>query len=97
MTRSTKAVTAHYVANEFEKYPALAREIERMASLGTTGSLMDWQRFTDALNAALTKADKTRRFYGAECASYPNCKGGCGLGCTHEIEAAALAKTGGAA
>lgn len=26
-------------------------------------------------------------FYGAECPSYPNCKGGCGLGCTHNIEA----------
>lgn len=25
-------------------------------------------------------------FYGAECPSYPNCNGGCGLGCTHEIE-----------
>lgn len=25
-------------------------------------------------------------FYGAECPSYPDCNGGCGLGCTHEIE-----------
>jgi hypothetical protein len=28
-----------------------------------------------------------RPFYGAECPDYPNCKGGCGLGCTYEIEA----------
>lgn len=27
-------------------------------------------------------------FYGAQCPSYPNCKGGCGLGCTHEMETA---------
>lgn len=39
---------------QFEGYPDLAREIERMASTGTTGSLNDWQRFTDVLNAALT-------------------------------------------
>lgn len=25
-------------------------------------------------------------FYGAQCPSYPACNGGCGLGCTHEIE-----------
>jgi hypothetical protein len=30
----------------------------------------------------------TKAFYGAECPSYPNCSGGCGLGCTHKIEAA---------
>jgi hypothetical protein len=30
--------------------------------------------------------DAPRPFYGAECPSYPVCKGGCGLGCTHEIE-----------
>jgi hypothetical protein len=34
-----------------------------------------------------TKAP-TAKFYGAECPSYPNCTGGCGLGCTHDIEAA---------
>jgi hypothetical protein len=31
-----------------------------------------------------------RPFYGAECPSYPNCSGGCGLGCTKKIEAAAV-------
>jgi hypothetical protein len=96
MTRSTKAVTAQFAGNEFEKYPALAREIERMASTGITGSLIEWQRFLDALNVALTKADKAKPFYGAQCRLYPNCTGGCGLGCTHEIETAALAKTGAA-
>src|SRR5688572_22715454 len=35
--------------------------------------------------SAITTADNTRRpFYGAECPSYPNCSGGCGLGCTKE-------------
>lgn len=28
----------------------------------------------------------SRPFYGAECPSYPDCNGGCGLGCTKEIE-----------
>jgi hypothetical protein len=30
----------------------------------------------------------SRTFYGAECPSYPNCSGGCGLGCTKKIESA---------
>jgi hypothetical protein len=25
-------------------------------------------------------------FYGATCPTYPNCQGGCGLGCRHEVE-----------
>jgi hypothetical protein len=25
-------------------------------------------------------------FYGAECPSYPDCAGGCGLGCTKEVD-----------
>ena len=29
---------------------------------------------------------RSSEFYGAECPSHPNCTGGCGLGCTHEIE-----------
>jgi hypothetical protein len=32
------------------------------------------------------QAGETRPFYGAECPSYPACDGGCGLGCTKEIE-----------
>lgn len=31
-------------------------------------------------------APKQRSFYGAECQSWPNCNGGCGLGCIKEIE-----------
>jgi len=27
-----------------------------------------------------------RAFHGAECPDYPNCRGGCGLGCTKEHE-----------
>lgn len=32
------------------------------------------------------KLDAPRPFYGAECPDYPKCIGGCGLGCTREIE-----------
>ncbi|WP_128089473.1 hypothetical protein [Bradyrhizobium viridifuturi] len=38
--------------------------------------------------AASRKKTSEQPFYGARCPSYPNCGGGCGLGCTHEIEAA---------
>jgi hypothetical protein len=31
---------------------------------------------------------KSAPFYGAQCPAYPNCTGGCGLGCTYEIERA---------
>lgn len=34
------------------------------------------------------------KFYGAECPSYPDCSGGCGLGCTHEVLALSAAMTG---
>jgi hypothetical protein len=43
-----------------------------------------------ALKAALAEHDAAnggRPFYGAECPSYPACSGGCGLGCTHDVEA----------
>ena len=43
------------------------------------------------LQDAITEIENLRSrrpFYGAECPSYPDCNGGCGLGCTHEIEAA---------
>lgn len=33
------------------------------------------------------RLDSPRPFHGAECPDYPNCKGGCGLGCTHDVEA----------
>lgn len=29
---------------------------------------------------------ETKPFYGAQCPTYPNCSGGCGLGCTHEVK-----------
>jgi len=41
---------------------------------------------------AVTSPD--RPFHGAQCPSYPNCSGGCGLGCTHEIEAARASPVG---
>lgn len=41
----------------------------------------------DKMKEAIAKAieDAHRPFYGAECTSYPACRGGCGLGCTYEI------------
>ncbi|MGM4891214.1 hypothetical protein [Tardiphaga sp. 839_C3_N1_4] len=57
--------------NAFELFPDLAREIERMASTGTTGSLNDWQRFTDAVNNTIAElrdrvSDLHRRAQKAE-------------------------------
>lgn len=43
-----------------------------------------------ALDALASVA--ARPFYGAECPSYPNCEGGCGCGCTKEIERAKASK-----
>lgn len=52
----------------------------------------DWKDKFDPRNPNLPNANdnkpKKRPFYGAECRSYPNCNGGCGLGCTKEIEGA---------
>jgi hypothetical protein len=39
---------------------------------------------THLISGIAPKGD--RPFYGAECPSYPSCEGGCGLGCTKEIE-----------
>jgi hypothetical protein len=58
--------------------------------------------------SALTPTSEARAFYGAECRSYPNCSGGCGLGCTQQhattnttrrgfLAQAAVAVAGGAA
>lgn len=43
------------------------------------------------ITALLADVAAARPFYGAECPSYPNCTGGCGLGCTHEIESSRAA------
>lgn len=45
----------------------------------------------DALREALAAQPpaapvETKPFYGAQCPTYPNCSGGCGLGCTHEVK-----------
>lgn len=45
----------------------------------------------DALRDALASQPpaapvETKPFYGAQCPTYPNCSGGCGLGCTHEVK-----------
>lgn len=31
-------------------------------------------------------AEEKAPFYGAQCPDYPKCSGGCGLGCTYEVE-----------
>lgn len=36
-------------------------------------------------DSIVTRIEFTR-FYGAECGSYPDCAGGCGCGCTKEVE-----------
>lgn len=38
-------------------------------------------------------SDAPPPFYGAQCPSYPACTGGCGLGCTQEIETARAARS----
>lgn len=57
--------------------------------IGTVRSRLHRARKRIALlRAAIAKAEGPKPFYGAQCLSYPNCSGGCGCGCTHEIEAA---------
>lgn len=41
---------------EFEKYPELEECLSEMARRTFVGSLMEWNRFTDALNSALRQA-----------------------------------------
>lgn len=50
--------------------------------------IFDWhRRLSDEYHALSETLSSTERpFHGAECPSYPNCDGGCGLGCTKEIE-----------
>jgi len=47
----------------------------------------------DGISAPSVTSPDPKPFYGAQCPSYPNCTGGCGLGCTHEIEQAAGSST----
>lgn len=44
--------------------------------------------------ARFRAAAHVRPFYGAECPSYPACEGGCGLGCTRDVERAAAPVAG---
>lgn len=54
-----------------------------------------FEELQDAVNGGYDTLTRTKPsyeitaggpFYGAECPDYPNCSGGCGLGCTHEVE-----------
>lgn len=51
-------------------------------------AFLDFEHLVPRDSAAdpLREKRSTDAFYGAECPSYPNCSGGCGLGCTHNIE-----------
>ncbi|WP_439392576.1 hypothetical protein ACRQ5Q_24450 [Bradyrhizobium sp. PMVTL-01] len=64
----------------------LKQELDRMVGEETPPSV--WaDRVRSALAAQPPAARvETKPFYGAKCPSYPNCNGGCGLGCTQEIE-----------
>lgn len=45
--------------NEFERYPELARWVERLAHASIEGmSLSEWCRFTAAIDAALIEAQQ---------------------------------------
>lgn len=48
----------------------------------------EWERDFDPTTEQpqANDAQEPTPFYGAQCPSYPACKGGCGLGCTHDIE-----------
>lgn len=43
---------------EFERFPDLAKHIERMAMSGDVGSLSEWDDFLAALNEAMMEARK---------------------------------------
>lgn len=67
--------------------------IKRMAGLIETANkdsawemeaVAEMMKATHLISGIAPKGD--RPFYGAECPSYPSCEGGCGLGCTKEIE-----------
>jgi hypothetical protein len=47
-----------------------------------------FDRIASSIEAAQPPAApvETKPFYGAQCPTYPNCSGGCGLGCTHEVK-----------
>lgn len=42
--------------------------------------------YNTALATAMAQSSEQKPFYGAQCPSYPDCSGGYGSGCTHEIE-----------
>ncbi|RTE91876.1 hypothetical protein [Bradyrhizobium sp. LVM 105] len=44
-----------------------------------------FHRLRERMSAQPQKAPAAT-FHGARCSSYPNCNGGCGLGCAHDIE-----------
>lgn len=75
---------------------ALVRQIDSLLALNSSGALSHGlpglaRELLEKAAAALRAtqpAGGERPFHGAQCPSYPACSGGCGLGCTHEIEQA---------
>jgi hypothetical protein len=51
-----------------------------------TSSYSVAQSLAEIIEQLCSDAQCARKFYGAECPSYPECNGGCGLGCTKEVE-----------
>jgi len=89
----------HYAKQALGHAPT-ARDPETVAKIFAFiwhGDAGEWRGFLSKAEAFVTfpfdsvAGTSTGRpaFYGAQCPSYPNCTGGCGLGCTHEIEQAA--------
>jgi hypothetical protein len=51
------------MTQQFEEFPALAFQIERMANTGSVGTVVEWNRFLGALNDAFVvcAADERKR------------------------------------
>jgi hypothetical protein len=72
----------HFVTLE-EKWRALGSSTDRLDTLQFAAG-----HIKDAIDLVKRGAEAGVSFYGSQCRSYPNCRGGCGLGCTkaHEPE-----------
>lgn len=65
---------------------ALVKDLAEAVKL--LDALLGLEKGSGEAALAFVEKHSARPFYGAECPTYPNCEGGCGLGCTKEIERA---------
>lgn len=56
-----EAVSTDAPANAFEQLPSLTAHIQRMASTGVTGTMIEWDDFLRDLNAAIARAQPCPR------------------------------------